>query len=284
MSKPYTKTFIDFRSIRKVLCEFDKELYFGLTEPPEDIIDPTIWENLTTFPDSAAIATSNQRGSTIRKMYELIPSNLVIFNDPKYPYLGLELLAANEDFQFSLFSILHGYYRQSFQALRSALEFSIKGVTLELLAKNGCKKEYNDTIKDIGFGAGCNKIHQIITVFPDMQEIANVCFRQKTSNDLGGWYWQLYHRLSQYPHPNREFINTQMWNGIGPVFNKSEFDNFRDCYVETVAACIVLIQLVVRNIKLVPPFTSLTEMNVIKSNSMAQFAINHLFLKISEKI
>jgi hypothetical protein len=77
-------------------------------------------------------------------------------------------------------------------------------------------------------------------------------------------YWQLYHRLSQYPHLNREFINTQMWNGIGPVFNKSEFDNFRDCYFETVAACILLIQLVVGNIKLVPPFTSLTENQITK--------------------
>ena len=160
MSKPIFKPLIDFRSIRKVLIESDNALYFGMNvEVPNDIISHDTWDALTLFPDSAAIQTSSQCGTVIKRMYELIPTGLIACNNPKLPCLGLQLLSAAEDFESSIFSILHAFYRQSFQSLRSALEFVMKGVALEFKRLDK-ELDYTETVRDLSFNTSCNTIRK----------------------------------------------------------------------------------------------------------------------------
>lgn len=278
MSKPIPKAFIDFRSIRNVFVDPDNPLYFGMNAvPPSDIINQETWDCLTLFPDSASIQTSSQCGTAIKKMYELIPTRLVACNNPKFPYLGLELLAASEDFESSLFSILHAFYKQSFQSLRSALEFTIKGVALEF--KRADKKiDYCETIEDIKFGTCCDIISNAITdseSLAEIQQIKNEFLGQKTPGNPGGWLRQLYKQLSQYPHSNRNYTNSQMWEGIGPVFDKVSFELFVDCYFETVLACVSLIKLIKTDMKLTQPFNDV--LNTFQDKPTMGNIIKYLF-------
>ncbi|MCX7118098.1 MAG: hypothetical protein NTW94_09420 [Legionellales bacterium] len=64
---------------------------------------------------------------------------------------------------------------------------------------------------------------------------------------------------------------------VGPVFSAEAFDLFEECYVETTMACIVLLRLVRKDLRLVPPFTDLMTTDFIKKLPVASYAFECFF-------
>ena len=111
----------DFRAARYVLDPDD----FALTtmdrsHPPSDLIDEETWHGIIMLPGDVAIRTTNHHGSRLAALHKLESSWTEMF--PERGIVASAMLDCFDAFQAATFNMVHGFYKESLSALRTALE------------------------------------------------------------------------------------------------------------------------------------------------------------------
>ncbi|HYT37797.1 MAG TPA: hypothetical protein VEL49_11535 [Ktedonobacteraceae bacterium] len=106
--------------------EDDFALSEGPELPPSDLIKAKTWSGIMTLPDDVAIRTSNHHGTVLKIMYALWGVWWEAIGETE-DLIYVPMLDAGDDFSAALFNLLHGFYRQACDSLRSALELTAIG-------------------------------------------------------------------------------------------------------------------------------------------------------------
>lgn len=80
-------------------------------------------------------------------------------------------------------------------------------------------------------------------------------------------------------HTKREHSNEEIWRGIGPAFNADTFNQFEECYLETVVACICLLKILNKDLTLSSPFDAISTNPMVKKTPVASESLKYLFEK-----
>lgn len=159
---------------------------------------------------------------------------------------------AYEEFDAAIFNLLHGYYKQSINALRSVLDIIIVGTYLETLDAETKKLEGDKWVGgriEIKFGNGCDRLQKndfIQRLEKHLeQKTDDSLFRQKNSNQGydGGYIRRLYAKLSKYAHSEPGHTNGALWRRKGPILNASSFNLAGEYYCEILILCIALVKI-----------------------------------------
>lgn len=236
----------DFRAIRKVLEPHD----FGLGSdepdpPPQDLIDPEVWDGFMTLPTDVAIRTTSHQGDWIALMHKLWGAWIESF--PSEGIVADGMLEVADDFDASLFNLVHGFYKQSLFCLRSALETMTHACSCQLRSRadewkswqDGSEVRFGDTIKKIAMwpavSAADSRARAIAgaSMFPDPLDLAK-------SNV---WMRDLYRRLSGFAHARGDTTNSSIWQSTGPVYRADGVRVSYQTYLETYSLLTLLIGL-----------------------------------------
>ncbi len=160
----------DFRSVRKILEPKDFGLGSKNPDPaPTDLIDKESWDHLTNLTDHVAILTSNHFGSIINELlsFKLLWLRLINTENYKDFYLETCILSVYEDLEAACFNLLHGFYRQVFQVLRSALDHMIVSIYIETMDHKSLESKWAFEKQEIKFGNACNSLKN----YPAIKEL-----------------------------------------------------------------------------------------------------------------
>src|SRR5258708_2260857 len=241
----------DFRAIRHVLEPDDFAVGPDETDsPPFDLVEETIWSGFTTFSDHVAIQTSNNFGTELKLLYDLWGAWIEAVGDPDHPdHLFDPMLDAADDFKAATFNALHGFYRQAFDCLRSALELTAVGSYCQIRGKTTEFQQWRDGQLELGLGKACDNLigAPIVAPLNDylLRELPDSLFEPK-GNSRGlppGWARRLFANLSNYVHSRPGFTNVDMWHSNGPIYIPQAFIQTTALQLETQALCYCLVKL-----------------------------------------
>ena len=239
----------DFRAVRWILKDSDFALVQGPEPPPSDLIEKEVWDGITTLPDDVAIRTSNHEGGVLKTLYnswgfwiESLPTTYTKTNR-----LYMPMCDAAYDFDSAIFNLLHGFYRQSIDSLRSALELIAIGASYQLVNDDKEFNQWRSGQLEISFRNACDKIMKNTRVDALekhlLETLKDNMFRQKSGKDPGGWVRRLYKELCNYVHSRPGFTNGDMWNSNGPIYDKNAVEISALFYIETMITCYFLVKL-----------------------------------------
>jgi hypothetical protein len=235
----------DRRSQRRLL---DPEIFLdGSNPPPSDLIDLSLWDNLMHLADHASITTSNHHGQLLKRLYELERGWVNAIGEP-HDWLSEAMIDVMDDFHASLFLLLHGFYRQSIDTLRSVLETTLVGASLKLSGDTATFRSWRSGNEEIGFGRAADKISSI----PAIRRIETK-LRGTTGDDIfsqrvsprwkGGWARRLYARLCKYSHSRPGHTNVDLWQSNGPIYVTRIVRRTAALYIETFALSVLIARL-----------------------------------------
>lgn len=233
----------DFRAVRMVLEPDDFALTDGEPDPPPtDLVDGEVWHGIMDLADYVAIQTTSHQGSRIGVLSEL--SSVWAEAAPVGCILSYAMMACLEDFNASVFTLLHGFYRQSVGTLRSALEIMVFAC---LCLVNNDPAEWEQLERgnrEIEFQKCRHKLRQA-SGFRTLEESAKTAtgqnlFADRSGADSGGWVTSLHFRLSQFIHAGGRTSNGSMWESNGPVYSARGMKAAYQSYLETYALVLLL--------------------------------------------
>ena len=176
----------------------------GTVSLPGDLIERAAWTGLVILPDDVAIYTSSHCGTRLTFLYDLWADwikRLVSYRSD--PMLASAMVDASDDFSASTFNLLHGYYKQSIGALRSALEIVMLGATCTIhkrtplyRAKWNPEKSWHDWEADstrIEFKLICDQLDSWAARSQD-------AVRSREASNLSQSSRGLYARLNRFSH------------------------------------------------------------------------------------
>ncbi len=234
----------DFRAARRLL---DPEVFLnGSNPPPTDLVDEQIWDGIMHLPDHVSITTSNHHGRLLKKLYEVWGGWIKVV-DGTQDQLYDPILDACDEFQNTIFSSLHGYYRPAIASLRNALELIVVGTYTQVCGKPSEFTDWRAGQVEIAFGKACDELHRAATVQALntylRRTIDDTLFEQKTKSTSGGWARRLYSDLSNFSHTRPTFSNADIWQSNGPIYVHEAFELTAERYLETSALCLVAVKL-----------------------------------------
>lgn len=267
----------DFRARREVL-ELDDFAIAPASEPePTDLVTEETWKSIVRLPDDVAIYTSNHHGTELTQIDKMcmdwVETTIIRHQHINSPLHGA-FLDVYDEFQGSLFNLTHGYYRQSTNCLRSALEYITRGLCEEIETLNASG---NKTSEEPSFNTLCERLSNYLpNIETQLTENGKDClFGQKNHPPgfSGGWVRRHYSALSKFAHVRRNTSNADIWNSTGPVYSNSGFRTCSSLIRETNALCHLLPRLT--GIKTEAAINTL----VLKSDSW--FEITNLIIRIT---
>lgn len=280
MSKPLSTS--DFRAIRSILEPEDFALSEGPERRPSDLIDKEIWHGIMDLPDDVAIRTSNHNGKDIKIMYELWSSWIDAIGETE-DLLYIPMLDSVDDYQASVFNILHGYYRQSFDSLRSALELTTIATECQLRNKVTEFAQWRAGTVEMSLGGACDGIatasraRTIEIYLKNKLEDNLFSQRNRVRNMNGGWIRRLFGDLSNFAHSRPGYTNGDLWNSNGPVYDQNAFNKSYSYYLNTMSACYILVKLARINFKLPEVASKMFLSNDLIISVIAQESFKNLF-------
>lgn len=114
----------DFRARRQYLPNEAFALSEGSWGPPIDLISEETWQEILALPTDVLLRTTDRRGLALSQLHLLRSFwiGLLPVEVKQAPFTFNAGWDASDDFDASIFSAIHGYYRQGIAALRGALE------------------------------------------------------------------------------------------------------------------------------------------------------------------
>ena len=224
----------DFRRYRVKLDPDDFANFNANSDPPpSDLIKEDNWKSITNLTDDVSIITSDYRGSFIdisweswgfwngflSEYEELNPG----FKDTAQSWVSVDIA---DDFNGSIYNALVGFYRISFTALRSAVEYSAIGLYLSKESQS-LFDDWKNGDAQLGFGLASDNL-------VSRNAVHEVLFKQynPTIGQIGGLARRLYERLCQYAHSVPGFTDAGMRQSNGPIFVDEAFVIWYNLYVQ----------------------------------------------------
>ncbi len=243
----------DFRAIRMVLEPDDFALTDGEPQPPpSDLVDSEVWHGIMDIADDVAVRTTSHQGSRIEVLYEIWGEWIEAL--PNGGVLSYAMLECSEDFAASMFTLLHGFYRQSIGTLRSALEITVFACLCRVTNDLQKWKEFEDGRAEIEFGKCRHALRQVSSIKALEERARSVTrrtlFADRNGADPGGWVTSLYSRLSQYIHAGGTTSNGSMWESNGPVYSAQGMKAAYHCYLETYALLLLLVNIADKTVEI----------------------------------
>lgn len=231
----------DWRSRRRLL---DPEIFLnGSNPPPTDLVDQQVWDHLFHLADHVSITTSNHHG-TLLKLLSLLERGWVHAIGYPQTFLDVAMVDVMDDFNASMFLLVHGFYRQSISALRSVIEAVIVGAYLELVGDKSRFDAWRGG-QEIGFGTAADLLRKLprIASFEERLRSAarNDLFSQRSRTSAGGWARRAYARLCEYTHSRPGRTNSDLWRSNGPIYVTKNVLLVADMYAETYALAILIV-------------------------------------------
>jgi hypothetical protein len=217
----------DFRAKRFYMPADAFALVTGPYEGTTDLIQKEQWQELMNLPTDVLLRTSDQHGSQLGQLNGLWSRWVGILpTEPKRaPFMFNVGWDAAEDFNFSVFSAMHGYYRQAMASLRSALE----GLTLAA--------SYAQRDNEAGLNAWLSGEQE-----PPKFGNARDALAPILGAEVVSVLRKLYKELSGYIHSGPGGSNAELWGGSnGPVFEPSSFQKVYRCFRDVMAMGYVLL-------------------------------------------
>lgn len=277
----------DFRAVRYILEPED--FLLGPDEPdpsPSDPIEPRIWGGITTLPTDVAIRTSDHHGRLLKLLYDLWAAWLKAIGDPETPdQIFYPMLDAADDFRAATFNALHGFYRQSFDCLRSSLELVAIGAYCQVFNKPDDFQQWRAGQLELGLGRACDNLMRARVVRPlntYLAALLNDSLFEQRGNTNGlqpGWARRLFADLSQYAHSRPGFTNGDMWQSNGPVYVPDSFIRTATMQFETYALCYSLVKLARANFSLPEDALQLFQSESVRPMKIAYATYSYLFGK-----
>jgi|SRR2546428_1927334 len=276
----------DFRAVRKVLEADDFALSEGPELPPSDLIKAKMWSGIMTLPDDVAIRTSNHHGTMLKLMYELWSVWWEAIGE-REDLVYVPMLDAGDDFYAAIFNLLHGFYRQACDSLRSALELTAIGASYQLTGRDAEFQQWRtgQLGRDFGLNLACDGIRPVASALNLETHLQTVLqddlFRRgsRRTGDPGGWVRRLFGELSHYVHSRPGYTNGDMWKSNGPIYDRRAVTTTSSYYLQTMAGCYFMIKLARPNLELPQAALQLFTAQPIKSLQIAQEAYGYLFQK-----
>ncbi len=239
-----------------------------------------------TLPDDVAIRTSNHHGTVLKIMYALWGVWWEAIGETE-DLIYVPMLDAGDDFSAALFNLLHGFYRQACDSLRSALELTAIGAYYQLTARDA---EYQlwrsgQLGRDFGLGNACDGMRAVASVVNLERHLRTVLqddlFRQRNgaTGDLGGWVRRHFGELNQYVHSRPGYTNGDMWKSNGPIYDRNAVTTTSSYYLQTMGGCYFMIKLARPHLELPQGALQLFTAQPIKSLQIAQETYRFLFQK-----
>jgi hypothetical protein len=230
----------DFRAVRIVLEPDDFALNSDEPDsPPSDLIQEGTWWGIVGLADYVAIRTSDHNGIALGEAYWLLCKWLEAIGEIEDP-LFAPMLDAADDLKTSVFSALHGYYREGFSALRNVLE-------LIAIATSGCfqnNKRYQDWLngsQEFKFGAACDQLSgepQLSKFNSSLRAAGHQSLWDAKQGKLpGGYARRLYKELCNYAHSRPGFTDADLRKSNGPIYVRSVFFDWYYAYLRTASLC-----------------------------------------------
>ena len=261
-----TPTNGDFRRIRAYRVPGDLGDVRESIDAVTDLIDEEVWESVTQLPSNACLITSNHHGTALRKMalccdlwkdsiMDVVDvtgqlSNKITSEDIHRltrQTITLSMNEAADEFTAMMFLLLHGFYRQCFTCLRSALERMVIGTCYEVLNERLEHKKWLEGDEGHWFKKGCDKLSSSpkLSALQNhlCRELSDSIFAQKDSsvNYNGGWARRLWSRLSEYAHSRPRHTGQALSGGPSvPIYNKDSFELVENVFSETLCLCYIL--------------------------------------------
>jgi hypothetical protein len=274
----------DFRAIRQVLEEDDFALAEGPELPPSDLIENDTWSGIMTLPDDVAIRTSNHHGSVLKLMYELWSVWWVTIGETE-DLLHVPMLDAGDDFNAAIFNLLHGFYRQACDSLRSALELISIGAWYQLTGRDTEFQQWRtgQLVRDIGLNLACDGIRSVASTLHLETHLQTVLqddlFRRgnRRTGEPGGWVRRLFGDLSHYVHSRPGYTNGDMWSSNGPIYDRRAAITTSSYYLQTMAGCYFMIKLARPPLELPQAALQLFTAQPMRTLQIAQETYRYLF-------
>jgi hypothetical protein len=181
------------------------------------------------LPTDVLLRTSDHHGKQLGQMHDLWSTWVRILpGEPKRgPYIFEAGWEASDDFNVSVFTAAHGYYRQGLASLRSALE------VLAIAVNFAVRQDWQ--VLDNWLSGQSEP--------PKSGEV-----RKQLAPHLGaeasGVLRKLYGELSGYIHPQRDSTSGKLWAGSnGPIWERDSFSKVYLYYRDVMAMAYVLLSL-----------------------------------------
>lgn len=222
---------------------------------PTDLIDAETWGNITTCPDDVSLRTSEHHGTLLRNADEFVSHWIEMVLDiqslvpvPSEDALALTCLNAYDDFRASIYTLLTGFYRQSFVALRMVLEEVLAGVYFRVYPNVNEFKPWVNGLKE-----GELRVKHIRDKLSNKEPYSYFETGDFKLFGKGGWVEFLYSRLCGFAHrllyTDEEgnqipTSNIGLWGGSnGPVYEPRSVRLWRAFFFDTALLCLMLVGL-----------------------------------------
>jgi hypothetical protein len=218
----------DFRARR----DFLQDESFGLPpdgpDPELDLIPERAWKALIALPDDVALRTTSLQGTIAEHCYDAWSAVVDSFPQGRMEESPMfeALLDLSDYLQSASFSALHGYYRQAFATLRSAIEVMI--VTARFALFEGLDALRSWRYEDVPVAAirpvmDLDRLAGLDTVTQLNVAMAPRVFANGAGTQREGWVWETFQVLSKYAHVTPGYTDGELWRSNGPVWVPSAF-------------------------------------------------------------
>ena len=178
--------------------------------------------------DDVALRTTSFQGTIAEHCYDAWSAVIGSFpqDRPEASPMFEALLDLADHLQSGSFSALHGYYRQAFGTLRTAVELMIVTARFSLF-------EGIDALRAWRYDAA-SALH--IRPVTDLDRLASHTAIQKLNSAMGervlakgtgrqreGWVWDVFQRLSKFTHVTPGYTDGDLWRSNGPVWVPTAF-------------------------------------------------------------
>ncbi|HKB59869.1 MAG TPA: hypothetical protein VKC56_07450 [Gallionellaceae bacterium] len=266
----------DFRARRSVLDPADFALGSDAPEAaPTGLISEKVWREIMTLPDDVLIRTTGHDGRWIELLYRLRSNWLGCM--PKQGILFEAMLDVLEDLDAALFSLMHGYYRQSITACRDALELMTFACMCDLYGEAHRWTDWQAGKENFSFRDNCVRIARHETM-RSLETIAQHTYGSEVSllpadyeadAAQNAWITNLHGRLCEYAHPRG--TNGKLWSSNGPVYSTEGMAVCCDAYLECFSALMLLARIAGEGLKIPDDAGFLYDPQTIEQYMPAEF-------------
>ena len=242
----------DFRAGRLILEPEDFAL--GDNEPdspPTDLISEDTWNGVMTLPGDVAIRTTSHQGTRVAILYELWSG--WVHAMPHTGIVAEAMMDSADDFASALFNLMHGFYKQSLSALRSALETMTLACACETTGDGGKWSAWQGG-EEIRFKLACDTLQSSSSfrILEDKAQEATGLSIYAGDNGSGrnAWARNLFRRLSKFAHSRGDSSNFHFWNSNGPIYSAAGMRIAYHSYLETYSLLLLIAKVAAVNLKM----------------------------------
>lgn len=218
----------DLRSRRDYLPDDDFALVSEDPDPPTDRIAEDDWRGMMALPDDAVLRTTTFQGAVAghcNDMWLAVVGTIPGDRAESSPVFEA-ILDLADHFRAASFSTIHGFYRQSFATVRSAVELMV--ITARLSKFDGMAVlrswRYGEGVDlKIHFAQDLDRLAQTDTFALLNEAMAPSVFAQGKGNTRSGWVWSTYRVLSRFTHGQPGYTDGELWHSNGPIWVPDTF-------------------------------------------------------------